>query len=868
LNFNFLRKGKINLILFTFLLFFLSFFLVNALDVYDNSNLNEVTGVNIKKPETPINYSLIPTVNSSEYTNCWSTAEGVVCDIVDILHSDLSNLAWSVAGHTMDTILDMNDNNIQEINQAWFGSTFLHSDDSEHLDIHADYIDLHGNLSTIWDVYIQGDGDGPGGTSHGELIFGSHDAYVYYNGTDLIIDPDAIGTGDVVILGDIRADNFIGNFSGFFDGVNISNLSNMYTYYSDEIWINKNTSNAFVFNDSNLVGEKWYFFEETLVSGTALGTLEETRQYDDYDDVSYNLTEAVPSGLEYYANTSSNVSTDVNKICIRYIATGDDFDVSIWDISLDDWEGYMALTPNTDFSWKCVDIRDSADHLVDDKIMMKIVNAYSASTQHKLYIDAMYVSSGYTPRVGNEADPKFGAWLLNPIFTNNINATNVNFTIGEINASRNITGKYFIGDGSYLTGITATELDPNWFANWTNTFQFLVWNETYYRTDNATYDNYAYNVSLNYTKIIEDTWWFDFTRTDNSSYRLETNNTFIGDLNVTGDANIGGDVEVNGTIGIGKAPNSNYGIIIEGDKTAAFQGIFVHPVFKPASADLGIGGMTFYPELKNSAYNVASFRGVGGNLLINLDSGYTGTVTEAIGVASSMALVGNVAGDDPVVTNAYLFYAGPMTTNALATNLPTNAYGLYMVNMANKGTALSYAIYTGTGLNHFGDDVEIIGDLNVTGNITANQFYGEMWFNSHTTGVRSSILTQGVPVNVSGFKLGTETGVDLNGFVFDTENEWLSCKVAGKYQSNYQLSFGNTGNNQEYIIVLAVNNVLQNKTATHRKIGASGDVGNTAGLGYLDLNIGDNVSMSVINVDGTDDIISHSGSVNLIRIGS
>ena len=79
--------------------------------------------------------------------------------------------------------------------------------------------------------------------------------------------------------------------------------------------------------DELLLGETWFFTEETLVSGTALGTLSLTQQYDDYDGISYNLTEEVPAGLEYYVNTSANVSTDVNKICIRYIAIGDDFDV-------------------------------------------------------------------------------------------------------------------------------------------------------------------------------------------------------------------------------------------------------------------------------------------------------------------------------------------------------------------------------------------------------------------------------------------------------------------------------------------------------------------------------------------------------------
>jgi len=49
----------------------------------------------------PINYSLIPTVNSSDYWDGLATP-------ADIVHSLLDGLAWSVAGHTIDENIDMN----------------------------------------------------------------------------------------------------------------------------------------------------------------------------------------------------------------------------------------------------------------------------------------------------------------------------------------------------------------------------------------------------------------------------------------------------------------------------------------------------------------------------------------------------------------------------------------------------------------------------------------------------------------------------------------------------------------------------------------------------------------------------------------
>ena len=168
-------------------------------------------------------------INLTEY----NLLSNLTINITNIsYHNLLNNLEWSVAGHTIDTNLDINNNDIQEIDQAFFSSyDWISSDDLRHIDIHANFIDLHGNLSSIWRMWLNADGDGYGGDSHGDLIFGtSGDAYIYYNGSDLIIDPDAVGSGDVVILGDIRADNFIGNFSGLIDGVNVSNLTGYVPY--------------------------------------------------------------------------------------------------------------------------------------------------------------------------------------------------------------------------------------------------------------------------------------------------------------------------------------------------------------------------------------------------------------------------------------------------------------------------------------------------------------------------------------------------------------------------------------------------------------------------------------------------------------
>ena len=165
--------------------------------------------------------------------------------------------------------------------------------------------------------------------------------------------------------------------------------------------------------------------------------------------------------------------------------------------------------------------------------------------------------------------------------------------------------------------------------------------------------------------------------------------------------------------------------------------------------------------------------------------------------------------------------------------------------------------------------VEYNIDQSSPGNATINMIHGEMWFhNDSTDGVLTTINTQNIWVNVTGFnQIGTDADQTLNGFAFNALGEYLEAQVAGKYKVDYSMSFGNTGNNQEYQIVIAVNDVLQNSTDTHRKIGTAGDVGNVGGLGFIDLAVGDIITLMIRDNDGTANVETHAATVNLIRIG-
>ena len=115
--------------------------------------------------------------------------------------------------------------------------------------------------------------------------------------------------------------------------------------------------------------------------------------------------------------------------------------------------------------------------------------------------------------------------------------------------------------------------------------------------------------------------------------------------------------------------------------------------------------------------------------------------------------------------------------------------------------------------------ITITGNLDVTGNITGNYYYGEMWIHNETGIVTTSIASQSVWYNLTGFN-NTDVirGQSLNGFVYNNSFEHLTALVAGKYKASYSVSKGNAGNNQEYQFAVAINNIIQNNTVIHRKL--------------------------------------------------
>jgi len=156
-------------------------------------------------------------------------------------------------------------------------------------------------------------------------------------------------------------------------------------------------------------------------------------------------------------------------------------------------------------------------------------------------------------------------------------------------------------------------------------------------------------------------------------------------------------------------------------------------------------------------------------------------------------------------------------------------------------------------------NTNITGDLNVTGNIIGNIHYAEAWYHNHP-GVTITFGVQDYFYNLS------FNDTVLNGFTcVDDEN--LTCVVAGLYLVNFQAS-GSGQNNHEYICCVGINGVCQNNTSVHKKLNSGGDIVIMAGTGFVQLSVGDKVTLMIKDWKGTGTGTYHTSNLNLVRIGS
>ena len=207
------------------------------------------------------------------------------------------------------------------------------------------------------------------------------------------------------------------------------------------------------------------------------------------DGDTYNVSEDVGADPLIIAINFSNVDS-FDSIVGRIYYDGGLGHVIQLEIQRSDtgiWENYLDLTDTTDFVNIYVPVFDPELHVFGDGgVAIRFTHVQSGIPTHNFYIDYLTIVDGWTTLTVADHDALGGRdsidnhpWAL-PTNGSLRNASSVIVT-------GNVTASYFLGNGSQLTGLTLTESDPYWTAN------FTAYNSSWSSTYNLTYD--AYNNS-------------------------------------------------------------------------------------------------------------------------------------------------------------------------------------------------------------------------------------------------------------------------------------------------------------------------------------------------------------------------------------
>ena len=390
-------------------------------------NVASAVDVGIGDDEIGIDLSTQSVPNVSNYNvtgaEIWVTDEGDLDDVADISHSWLDDLAWSVAGHTIDDDIDMNDHTLSDISyMVLSGGGYLGDFDGDldiasHLTPYSSlYYDLGSGLLRWRKLYVQ--------NISAEFI----DAY------------------DIVISGDLNASRMNVNIFNS----NIIN-SSFFNWTSGDDW-NLFDGATLEFNISKLSTIYYNATQATAVEGTVDGgTLADTQHKDgNYDGKTFNFSETAGSpGLDMRINFTDVPAFTSGVMRYKTSSLAGDYPiVQLWSYDDLDWHDFPAVIESESFATMTQGVFDNVEHLQDGVVQMRLYKASNGNTNNHYYIDWVSISKGYGTPAGEEIDPY--SW-----HRNSEGESGDYKTTGNVTAT-NITADYFYGDGSGLTGITST----------------------------------------------------------------------------------------------------------------------------------------------------------------------------------------------------------------------------------------------------------------------------------------------------------------------------------------------------------------------------------------------------------------------------
>ena len=161
-------------------------------------------------------------------------------------------------------------------------------------------------------------------------------------------------------------------------------------------------------------------------------------------------------------------------------------------------------------------------------------------------------------------------------------------------------------------------------------------------------------------------------------------------------------------------------------------------------------------------------------------------------------------------------------------------------------------------------EVTNIDIVQESGNSFINMIYGGMYYHNHS-GFELDFDSTDIYYNMF-----MTDAISLNGFNFTGGigiNSSLTAEHDGLYKASYMAS-GDGVNNHEYYTSLFINENNQMNCETHHKMSAGGDIITVAGSCFINLNVGDKVSVRTVDKTAISTGNYYSANLNLLRIGN
>ncbi len=154
------------------------------------------------------------------------------------------------------------------------------------------------------------------------------------------------------------------------------------------------------------------------------------------------------------------------------------------------------------------------------------------------------------------------------------------------------------------------------------------------------------------------------------------------------------------------------------------------------------------------------------------------------------------------------------------------------------------------------------GDLDVSNNFTGNQIHGGVFFHNDVEG-NVTALTEDVWANFRGFTQD-DNGQELNGFSYSDSN--LTAQISGKFSCDFGSTFTGTANNK-YHSTIGLNTVPQVNMEAHDRISTGTDILSASDGWFLDLVVGDNLSLMYMNENSGGDTTTLSAHIKCVMVG-